>query len=226
MEYSQPAAARPRRRTLSLQVQSVLLGVQPLPGLALGMGGLAAGAILKAEEDVVSGEPIDVASAVAAGATSSHTANVDPSRVHEYLGQALDQAAGSSLSCQADVECASEWGKEANAVVLIVGIDQTSGFYCTGGLGSAVNAGGMLQGVSSAGTLPAKPEQSTCVQGATEQAVAHCSAFLPMAEGRNPKASSRRPPSWQAPSSTPPRTSSILSVPTTAWGPRAAQTRR
>ena len=53
-------------------------------------------------------------------------------QVEDALQQAVAEGAGQSLACQPDAACEPQWAQEAAAVVLVVGITEKSGFYCTG----------------------------------------------------------------------------------------------
>jgi hypothetical protein len=125
LRYRQPSPAQLKGRPLALRVQSLLLGVAPLPTKSArhraGDAGAAPGAA-----------PLPRAAVAAA---ASKAATMEPTNLGAYMGSAVTQARGRSMRCQPDVDCDSEWGLEANAVVLLVGIDGSSGFFCTGRLG-------------------------------------------------------------------------------------------
>ncbi len=139
LEYWQPAGVRRSRArpALSIRVQAVLLGIAPLPLAAMQQQQqLQTSSPGAAAEEMASRN-----ASLAVGASSvggSGGLGGDPARVRSYLGTVVDQARGRALPCQPNVECDSAWGAEANAVVLLVGVDGTQGFYCTGGGGRAL----------------------------------------------------------------------------------------
>ncbi|GAB4818382.1 hypothetical protein N2152v2_005428 [Parachlorella kessleri] len=54
-----------------------------------------------------------------------------PSQVATTIENLVNRARGKSKACQPNVNCASDWAQEANAVVLLVAADGSEGVYCT-----------------------------------------------------------------------------------------------
>lgn len=127
LEYYQPSNARPSGSTPVMELSSVLLGVQPLPFGARRKSGDVA------EQVGDWGEAVANLSATTLAGVSSKIANLNPADTEMALWDAVNMARGGSATCQTDVNCDSSWAVEADAVVLLVGIDEETGFYCTGG---------------------------------------------------------------------------------------------
>lgn len=142
LQYYEPPGLRHwQRRRLSLQVQTVLLGTQPLSWASAAATAAFSSKARQAAPALSQAPGVTARAAAQSGAArlgvapSDRVANVDSTKVGGSLNAAVDLARGTALACQPNVECNSEWAAEANAVVLLVGVEaaEDTGFYCTGG---------------------------------------------------------------------------------------------
>lgn len=131
LEYHHPVAEK--RNHAFIEIRSVLLGLKQLRF------------VKKASNS--SEEAAIASSSKTAGVVADANLNIDPSVVEDSLASSVEQAEGTSMSCQRNVACDSGWATEADAVVLLVGVSANMGIYCTATL---INAPGNVQYVLSA----------------------------------------------------------------------------